>query len=304
MPTILITGGTGLIGTSLSALLMERGHRVLLLSRSAPDTFHWDPATGAIDPEAIRLADIIINLAGAGIAHRRWTTKRKQLIEESRTQSGDLLVKALREIPNHVHTVISASGIGWYGADPSIPNPRPFEETDPSDKAFLGETCRHWEEAITPVTITHKRLVIFRIGPVLTPKGGALKEFLRPAKMGIAAILGSGRQVLSWIHIDDLCRLFLYAVENEVLQGIYNAAAPRPVDNRTLMTNLSRRLKGRYYVPVFIPSFLLKMILGGLSIEVLKSTTVSCQKIHHAGFQFLFPSIDTALDHLLKDRSS
>ena len=301
MPTILITGGTGLIGRSLSALLSTQGHRVLLLSRHAPSTFHWDPVRGTIDTEAIRQADIIINLAGAGIADKRWTEQRKRLIEESRTQSGTLLVRALREIPNNVRAVISASGIGWYGADQAIPNPRPFEETAPSDKAYLGETCRRWEEAIAGV---NTRLVIFRIGPVLTPKGGALKEFLRPAKMGIAAILGSGRQVLSWIHIDDLCRLFLYAVEHEEMHGIYNAVAPHPIDNRKLMTNLSRRLKGRYYVPVYIPSFLLKMALGGLSIEVLKSTTVSSEKIHHAGFQFLYPSIDSALDDLLKDRSS
>lgn len=306
MSNILLTGGTGLIGTTLAPLLSENGHRVLLLTRqsSAPDSFHWDPASGTIDAESIRQADIIINLAGAGIADRRWTKKRKRIIEESRTQSGALLVKALREIPNKVRAVISASGIGWYGADPAIPNPRPFEETASPDKDFLGETCRRWEEAIAPVTAPQRRLVIFRIGPVLTPKGGALKEFLRPAKLGVAAILGSGRQVLSWIHIDDLCRLLLFAVEHEELHGIYNAAAPQPVDNRTLMTNLSRRLKGRYYVPVYVPSFLLKIALGGLSIEVLKSTTVSAEKIHGAGFQFLYPSIDSALDHLLKDRSS
>ena len=299
MSTILIAGGTGLIGNSLSALLSEKGYRILLLSRRTPNTFHWDPAAGTIDAGAIRQADIIINFAGAGIADKRWTKKRKRLIEESRTRSGALLVKALREIPNNVRTVISASGIGWYGPDPAPANARPFIETDPPDKSFLGETCRRWEEAIAAVDT---RLVIFRIGPVLTPKGGALKEFLRPAKMGIAAILGSGRQVLSWIHIDDLCRLFLYAVEHEDLHGIYNAVAPHPVDNRALMTNLSRRLKGRYYVPVYIPSFLLKMALGGLSIEVLKSTTVSPKKVQGTGFQFLYPSIDSALDNLLGRR--
>ena len=306
MSTILIAGGTGLIGTRLAPLLTENGHRVLLLSRhaSAPNSFHWDPATGTIDDESIRQADIVINLAGAGIADKRWTTKRKHLIAESRTQSGALLVRALREIPNKVRAVISASGIGWYGADPAIPNSHPFEETAPPNKDFLGETCRGWEKAIAPVTTPQRRLVVFRIGPVLTPKGGALKEFLRPAKLGVAAILGGGRQVLSWIHIDDLCRLFLYAIEHGNMDGIYNAVAPQPVDNRTLMTNLSRRFKGRYYVPVYVPSFLLKIALGGLSIEVLKSTTVSAEKVHGTGFQFLYPSIDSALDNLLKDRLS
>ncbi|HXB94291.1 MAG TPA: TIGR01777 family oxidoreductase [Puia sp.] len=314
MSTILITGGTGVIGVALTGVLTAKGHRVILLSRQShvaataavgmPAVFRWDPSAGTIDPEAIRQADIIIHLAGAGIADKRWTAKRKRVIEESRTQTAALLVKALREIPNGVRTVISASGIGWYGADAMIPNPRPFEETDPADAEFLGETCRRWEEAIAPVTASGKRLVIFRIGPVLTPKGGALKAFLRPVKLGMAAILGSGRQVLSWIHIDDICRLVLYAAENEEYNGIYNAVAPQPVDNRTLMTSLARRLKGRYFVPVYIPSFLLKIALGGLSIEVLKSTTVSAGKVRAAGFQFLYPSLDGALDQLIRDRSS
>jgi hypothetical protein len=302
MPTILITGGTGLIGTALSGLLSEKGYRVILLSRRAPETFHWDPDAGTIDTEAIRQADYIIHLAGAGIADKRWTAKRKRIIEESRTRSGVLLVKALREIPNNVRAVISASGIGWYGADATIPDPRPFKETDPPDGAFLGETCRRWEEAVAPVSAMGIRLVIFRIGPVLTPKGGALPAFLRPVKMGLAAILGSGRQVLSWIHIDDVCRLFVHAVEHTGWSGIYNAAAPRPVDNRTLMTNLARRLKGRYFVTVYIPSFLLKIAVGGLSIEVLKSTTVSAERTREEGFQFLYPSIDSALDQLLPHR--
>ncbi|HVS98473.1 MAG TPA: TIGR01777 family oxidoreductase [Puia sp.] len=309
MSTILVAGGTGLIGTALTPLLTGHGHRVLLLSRKRSEMpatpegqatlFHWDPAGGAIDAEAIRQADVVIQLAGAGVADKRWSDRRKRVIVESRTGSGDLLARALREIPNKVHTVISASGIGWYGADAAIPNPRPFRETDPADNSFLGETCRKWEEAIAPVASTGKRLVILRIGPVLTPNGGALKEFLKPVRMGMAAILGSGRQVFSWIHVDDLCRLILSAAEDDDYVGIYNAVAPQPVDNRTLMLHLARRIKGRYFVPVYIPSFLLKIALGELSIEVLKSATVSSDKLRNAGFQFLYPSIDSALDQLL-----
>jgi uncharacterized protein len=344
MATITITGGTGLIGTALTHLLIDRGHRVIILSRNAPpgsrpapsdiregaggpdergaagepssaaafygrpsgpglQRLHWDPAGGHIDPEAIRQADIIVHLAGAGVADHRWTAKRKKVIEESRTKSAELLVRSLRENSNKVKAVIGASGIGWYGPDPAIPNPRPFEESDPADKDFLGETCRRWEGAISSVTALGKRLVILRTGLVLSRQGGALAEFRKPIRFGIAPILGSGRQIMSWIHIDDLCRLYLEAIEQEEWSGVYNAVAPGPVSNRVLSIELARRLKGRYFVPVFVPSLLLRLVVGGMSVEVLKSSTVSAAKSRAAGFQFIYPAIEPALDNLLKGRS-
>lgn len=304
MPTILITGGTGLIGTALSKLLREKGHRVLILSRTPapgnPDIFQWDYKKEYIDPEAIRQAEIIVHLAGAGVADKRWNRRRKKEIEESRTRTGALLVKALTEIPNKVQTVISASGIGWYGPDPIIPNPKPFEETAPADKDFLGETCRLWESSISPVTHLGKRLVILRTGLVLSEKGGALVAFRKPVRLGTAAILGSGKQVMSWIHIDDLCRIYCEAMERSDWTGVFNAVAPHPVDNRTLTLALAKQLKGRYFVPVYVPSFLLKWLVGEMSIEVLKSTTVSAKKIRAAGFQFIYPAVENALTELLR----
>jgi hypothetical protein len=307
-------------------MLIDSGHRVIILSRNAPPTgrlsvpeppapnapdatspaarpglqrLRWDPATGFIDPEAIRQADYIVHLAGAGVADKRWSAKRKKVIEESRTKSCDLLVRSLRDIPNKVQAVISTSAIGWYGPDPSIPNPRPFEESDPPDDDFLGETCRLWEAAIAPVTALGKRLVIIRTGIVLSKVGGALAEFKRPVKFGVAAILGSGRQTVSWIHVEDLCRLYMQAIDNNEWTGVFNGVAPRPVTNRILTLELARRLKGRYFVPVYIPSFLLRLVLGEMSIEVLKSATVSAKKTRQSGFQFIYPSIENALAQLL-----
>jgi uncharacterized protein (TIGR01777 family) len=319
MPNILITGGTGMIGTALSRMLLEKGYDVTLLSRSARPlgssasgisvagpvlrTAHWDLRTSDIDTEAIRQADYIVHLAGAGVADKRWSQKRKKEIIESRTRSSALLIKALQENPNKVQAVVSASGIGWYGPDPAIPNPDPFEETAAADDDFLGETCRLWEDSITPITAMGKRLVILRTGIVLSRKGGALAEFKKPVKMGVAAILGSGKQVVSWIHVEDLCRLYLQAIEQPDWRGVYNAVAPKPVDNRTLTLELARRLKGKYYVPVYVPSFLLKIVVGELSIEVLKSATVSTKKARIAGFQFLYPSIQSALEELLAPKT-
>ena len=329
MSTILITGGTGLIGTALSQLLLEKGYEVILLSRkstaplsvlppqvitaspsSAPSplisyrpaliTASWDPDNQSIDPEAIRRADHIIHLAGAGVADKRWNAKRKKEIEESRTKSGDLIVKALREIPNQVKSVIGISGIGWYGPDAS-PQPKAggFVETDPVATDFLGETCRRWEESLSAVSSQDKRLVVLRTGIVLSRTGGALAEFKKPIRMGFAAILGSGRQMVSWIHIDDLCHFFLYAIEQDSMRGVYNAVSPSPVYNRTLTLALAKHLKGRFFIQVKVPSFILKIVVGEMSVEVLKSATVSAVKTLGTGFHFLYPSLESALPSLI-----
>lgn len=309
MATILITGGTGLVGKALTSLLISKGYEVIILSRGQSATgnagysiAHWDPARQEIDVTAVQKADYIINLAGAGVADKRWTKKRKQEIVDSRVQSGELLVKTLKETPNKVKAVINPSGIGWYGDDNKRkPSRKAFKEDDPADDEFLGETCKLWEASIDPVQELGKRLVKFRIGIVLSKEGGALKEFKQPVRFGVAAILGSGRQLMSWIHIDDLVRLILYAIEHESLRGVYNAVASQPVTNKHFMLKLAEKVKGRFYIPLYIPSFVLKIVLGDMSIEVLKSATVSNSKIGLSGFQFLYPTIDAALTDVTKD---
>jgi len=194
--------------------------------------------------------------------------------------------------------VLGASAQGWYGPDPQIPNPRPFQETDPCHSDFLGLTCQKWEESVLGVRSLGIRLVQLRIGIVLSLQGGALAEFHSPVRFGIAPILGSGRQVISWIHIRDLASMIEWALLHESVQGIYNAAAPNPVSNRVFMRALTK-VSRRPFLPIPVPAFALKLIFGELSIEVLKSTTLDAGKVQQAGFDFVFPQIEEALQDLL-----
>lgn len=301
-----------MIGSALTNELLNRNYDVIILTRSPekyPGTTRlsyakWDTEKQTIDGDAFIKADHIIHLAGEGVADKRWTTKRKRQIAESRIKSSALLVKALRENVNNVKTVVSASGIGWYGSlshansDGRGTEKNPFEETDPAAEDFLGATCKEWEASIDPVISLGKRLVKFRTGPVLSGEGGAVKEFKKPLRFGIATILGNGKQVMSWIHIDDVVRLYIYAIEMERLNGVYNAVAPHPVSNKKLIIQLAKTMRGKFYIPVFVPSFILKMVFGELSIEVLKSAAVSCKKIKGEGYHFLYPSLPAALHHV------
>jgi hypothetical protein len=292
----------------LTKELAAKGHAVMVLTRKARAAKNgvtykeWDVEKRTIDNDAIAQADYIIHLAGANVADGRWTEKRKKEIVDSRVGSGELLVKSLKEIPNKIKAVVSASAIGWYGPDPQIPNTRPFVETDPADDAFLGETCRQWENAIWPVADLGKRLVILRTGIVLSNEGGAYAEFKKPLRFGVASVLGSGKQVVSWIHIDDLVNLFLTAINQENLQGIYNAVAPQPVSNKELILAIAKQ-RGSFYLPIPVPSPALKIALGEMSVEVLKSATVSSRKIANTGFSFRYPAIADAVKNLENENS-
>ena len=311
MATVLLTGGTGMIGTQLQKFLSDKGYSVIVLERSDlkertsnPNITYakWDVEKGEIDKEAIASADYIIHLAGANVAEKRWTKKRKQEIIESRTKSGELLVKSLKEIPNKVKAVISASAIGWYGADTEESKRKGFKEYEPNANDFLGNTCKLWEESIKPVEALGKRLIITRFGIVLSNEGGAFVEFKKPLNFGIAAILGSGKQTISWIHIDDLCRLLLFAIEHENVQGIYNAVANETISNKAFTIALGNKLRSKFYIAVRVPEFALKLKMGEMSIEVLKSATVNNNKIHDAGFTFLYPSVKAALENLVRKK--
>ncbi len=306
MQTVLITGGSGLVGKALSVALLAKGYKVIILSRSLNSKpaianlsyAYWHVKKQQIDLAAVQQADHIVHLAGAGVVAKKWTPAYQKEIVESRTDSSRLLIDMLKNNACKVKTVVSASAIGWYGADQSPV--KPFIETDEFDHSFLGNTCKLWEAGIEPVTSLGIRLVICRIGIVLSNDGGALAEFKKPIKFGAAAILGNGKQLISWIHIDDLCRLFTEAIENDALQGIYNAVSPSPVSNKELTLTLAKAMNGKFYLPIYVPAFVLKWMMGERSIEILKSTTVSCKKIMDTHFQFNYNTIEQALVNLIK----
>lgn len=307
MATILLTGGTGMIGTALSKELIAKGYDIIILTRypercrSANPKLRyakWDIKNQWVDPTSISNSDYIIHLAGAGIADKRWTKKRKTELVASRAEGSRLLIKALNENSNKVKAVISISAIGWYGPDHGNSD-KGFTETDPANNDFLGQTCQQWEASIEPVaSLLNKRLVKLRTGIVLSNKGGYLAEIKKPLRFGLATIFSSGKQIVSWIHIEDLIRIFLFALKDQHIDGVYNAVAPAPVSNKALILELAKTMRGKYFIPVHIPSFALKLALGEMSIELLKSTRVSSAKIHNAGFTFLYPSIEAATRQL------
>ena len=306
MQTVLISGGPGMVGRQLTKHLLKKGYQVIILTRKIPflkdanpniSYALWNVADQTIDSEAVQKASYLIHLAGAGVVDKKWTKVYKDEIANSRTQSSALIIKALSNHTHSIKTIISASAIGWYGEDPS-PNAKGFVEIDLAAKGFLGETCKKWEQSIEPVEKMGIRLVKLRIGIVLSNDGGALAEFKKPIQFGVAGILGTGNQMISWIHIDDLCRLFIEGIENEQLAGTYNAVAPLPVSNKELTIELAHQIKGKFYIPLHVPKFILKIMMGERSIEILKSTTVNCEKIKKTGFTFLYPSIEAALHQL------
>jgi uncharacterized protein len=304
MKTILITGGTGLVGNALVKILVQKNYNVIILTRKIKNTSPppnveyalWNVKEGSIDVKAVSKADAIIHLAGAGVMDKKWTDSYKKEIEESRTKSAAILINTLKNHPHKVKVLVSASAIGWYGEDKN--SETFFTEDAPADESFLGTTCKKWEQSVEIAEALGIRVCKLRIGIVLSKNGGAYAEFRKPLNFFTASILGNGKQTISWIHIEDLCRQFLYALENEQLMGSYNAVAPNPVDNKTLTIAIAKAVKGKWYIPINIPIFILKMMLGDRSIEILKSTKASSQKISATGFTYLYPTIENAIDDI------
>ncbi|XZF14468.1 TIGR01777 family oxidoreductase [Chitinophagaceae bacterium MMS25-I14] len=304
MKTIGITGGTGFVGHHLTGLLHAQGCKVIIFTRGtskkqSTDNLqyaYWNPGVRECDLGALRQVDAMVHLAGAGLAEKRWNEERKRLIFDSRVATTNFLVQQLKDHAPNCKTLVCASATGFYGPDRD--GLVPFTETAPSYADFLGKTCEKWEAASEPAAAFLRRVII-RFGIVLGKEAGAMSEFVKPMKFGVVPILSSGRQTVSWIHVEDLAALLLETLQHEHWSGIYNGVSPHPVSHIKLMHTIAR-IKGGIKIPVPVPAFFLKMILGEMSTEVLKSCTVDAHKTLEAGFQYKFPDIKSAVKDLLR----
>lgn len=296
MASILVTGGTGFIGTALCDLLREKGYTVLILSRTksdTPNTYYWNLKEHYIDPEAIIKADYIIHLAGAGIVDKRWTNERKRILIDSRVKTANLLFEKTKELNPNLKGFISASAVGYYGATTSEKN---YKENDAPGNDFVSTICIAWEKASNQFRASNIRTVILRTGMVLSKDGGALEKLSQPIKLGVGAALGIGEQYIPWIHLDDLCNMYLEAIENKEIEGVYNAVTPEHITNKSLTKTIANKLKKPLWLPN-IPAFVMKLILGEMAVIVLEGSRVSSEKIIATGFKFKYPTIKEALDN-------
>jgi len=295
---ILITGGSGMIGSALTKLLLEKSHEVVHLSRTASPsseipTYTWDPLRGHLEENALEGVQAIIHLAGAGIADERWTERRKKLIIDSRVESANLLHREVKKRNVALRAFISAGGINYYGMNTSH---KIYTESDPPSDDFIGRCCVLWEKAADWFNDI-ARVVIFRTGVVLSSKGGALEKIRKPISMGIGAPLGSGDQWIPYIHVDDLCKMYLYAIENDTLTGVYNAVNGDHITNRDLTRGVAHVLNKKLWLPN-VPSFVLKLVFGEMAGLVLEGSRASSQKIQMEGFSFEFENLERSLRDL------
>jgi uncharacterized protein len=299
--SILITGGSGLIGKYLTSYLLDSGYKVSHLSRIANQsgnvkTYIWDPEKGMIDREAIVGIDFIIHLAGTNIGAKRWSCRRKEEIINSRVNSARLLDKTIKEMGIRLNAFITASATGFYGSDTSE---KIFNENDEPSAGFLSEVCKQWEEAADLIADSGIRTVKIRTGIVLEKHESALSKLMMPGRFGFLIQMGSGNQYVPWIHIDDLCGIYLKAIEDSEMNGSYNAVAPQHITHSGFMHVLSKAMN-RPLSPVNVPEFVLRFTLGELSDVILKGNRISSEKIIKSGYSFQFSTLEEVLNNIIR----
>lgn len=299
---ILITGGTGLIGTALQKHFKDIGYTVAILSRkrniSGTKSFYWNYETGEMDNEAIEFADVIIHLAGENISNKRWSKKQKQKIIDSRVKTTNLLFNKSKIAVNKPKYIISASAVGYYGLQP---NSKTFTERDNPGNDFLAQTVVKWENNVNQFEEIGINAVKIRTGIVLSKDGGALPKMLLPIKLGMGAALGTGKQFIPWIELNDLARIFVFVIENRIQNEVYNAVAPNEITNHELTKAIAKCMNKPFFMPN-IPSFVFRLLYGEMADIFLKGNKVSSKKIESIGFEFKYKAIDDIFSKKNKSR--
>ncbi len=298
---ILIAGSSGLVGSELIKCFKGRGHEVMRLVRSeeqlSDDTLLWDPEHHELKLSDFENFDVVINLAGENISIGRWTDEKKQKIRDSRVMGTHMLAELLARLENPPKLFLNASAIGYYGNR----GDEVMTESSEPGAGFLSDVCQKWEEATDPAKNAGIRVVKLRIGVVLSTSGGALARMLLPFKLGLAGVIGSGKQYMSWIAMDDLIGIVLHIVNHENLEGPINAVSPHPVTNYAFTKALGKVLKRPTIFPM--PAWVARFIMGEMADSlVLSSTRVAPNVLQQSDYTFLYPSIDKALEHLLENR--
>jgi uncharacterized protein (TIGR01777 family) len=298
--SVLISGGSGLVGKNLTSRLLSEGFKVSHLSRNANQfgrvrVFRWDPEKKILDPHVFEGVDYLIHLAGANIGEKRWTKNRKEEIIRSRVESARLLhdVVSANHIP--LKAFISASATGYYG---SITSEAVFNEEDPPAADFTGTTCQLWEDAAELFKKAGIRTVKIRTAVVLEKNDSALSKIMAPGKFGFLVKTGNGRQYMPWIHIDDLCNIYVKAITDSGMNGAFNAVSPQHVTHNGFMKVLGKVMNRPVLYPS-VPSFILRTFLGEMSDVILKGCRVSSEKIEKAGYRFVFGNLEDALNNVI-----
>jgi uncharacterized protein (TIGR01777 family) len=296
---VLITGASGLVGTQLTAQLIDKGYEVQHVGRRAQagkiKSFVWNIERGEFDPHALEGVDTVIHLAGAGVADKRWTNARKQEILQSRVKSTELLLNALTKYSHQVACVVSASAIGYYGFGMGE---QVFDETSKGGSDFLAEVTRQWEQEVDKISPLGIRVVKMRIGIVLSNQGGALAQMALPIKLGLGSPLATGKQYVSWIHIEDLCAMFIQAIEDTRINDSFNATTDWAT-NATFTRAIAEVLKKPLFLPN-VPAYVLKLLVGEMANMIINGSKVTSQKIQSLGFKPRYPTLMVALNDLLK----